>query len=72
MLVLQLLLTMSIISFFAYAFYKYKIYKTQAAFWKDSCFIMAEKYNDLLVKHTMNEALDRIDINRDTWETKLN
>ena len=36
-------------------------YKTSAKFWKDSAFIATEKYNDLLIKESMNQAIKRLD-----------
>ena len=57
----ELLTGMLIVSVAAYIFYKIKLYKSQAQFWKDSCFVMAEKYNDLLVKQSMTAAEKKLD-----------
>ena len=56
---LELLTGMTIVSVIAYIWHKISLYKQQAKFWKDSCFIMAEKYNDLLVKESMKQAIDK-------------
>lgn len=56
---LELLTGMTIVSVIAYIWHKIALYKQQAKFWKDSCFIMAEKYNDLLVKESMKQAIDK-------------
>jgi hypothetical protein len=56
---LDLLIAMTIVSVIAYIWYKIALYKQKAKFWKDSCFIMAEKYNDLLVKESMKQAIDK-------------
>ena len=56
---LELLTGMTIVSVIAYIWHKIALYKQQAKFLKDSCFIMAEKYNDLLVKESMKKAIDK-------------
>ena len=38
---------------------KIRILKEAARFWKENCFIAAERYNDLLVKKSMGIALDK-------------
>ena len=38
---------------------KIRILKEEARFWKENCFIAAERYNDLLVKKSMGIALDK-------------
>jgi len=43
----------------AYVLSKITLLKQERQFWKDSCFIMAEKYNDLLVKNSMDRAIDK-------------
>ena len=52
----QMLLGMAIVSLVAIVWSKIAIYKQKAQFWKDSCFVMAEKYNDLLVKDQLKKA----------------
>jgi len=56
---LHLLITIIVLSGLAYLIGKIMIYRQSAQFWKDSCFIMAEKYNDLLVKDSMDKAIDK-------------
>ena len=53
---LYLLITAIIISLIAVIIGKFMILKQSARFWKDSCFVMAEKYNDLLVKDQLKKA----------------
>ena len=50
---LHLLITAITIGFLSFIISKIYLYKQSAQFWKDSCFIMTEKYNDLLVKESM-------------------
>jgi hypothetical protein len=38
---------------------KIRLLKQEARFWKENCFIAAERYNDLLVKRSMDIALDK-------------
>ena len=49
------------LGFFAsiYILWKIRILKEEARFWKENCFIAAERYNDLLVKKSMGIALDK-------------
>ena len=56
---LHLLITAITIGFLSFIISKIFLYKQSAQFWKDSCFIMAEKYNDLLVKESMQNAIDK-------------
>ena len=56
---LHLLITAITIGFLSFIISKIYLYKQSAQFWKDSCFIMAEKYNDLLVKESMQKSLDK-------------
>ena len=56
---LHLLITAITIGFLSFIISKIYLYKQSAKFWKDSCFIMAEKYNDLLVKESMQNAIDK-------------
>ena len=56
---LHLLITAITIGFLSFIISKIYLYKQSAQFWKDSCFIMAEKYNDLLVKESMQNAIDK-------------
>tara|TARA_R100001443_G_scaffold104923_2_gene113759 strand:+ start:376 stop:585 length:210 start_codon:yes stop_codon:yes gene_type:complete len=56
---LDLLIGMTIVGSVAYVLSKISLLKQERQFWKDSCFIMAEKYNDLLVKESMQKALDK-------------
>lgn len=56
---LDLLIGMAIVGSVAYILSKISLLKQERQFWKDSCFIMAEKYNDLLVKKSMQKALDK-------------
>ena len=55
----HLLITATVIGSLSFIISKIYLYKQSAQFWKDSCFIMAEKYNDLLVKESMQKALDK-------------
>ena len=57
---LHLLITAITIGFLSFIISKIYLYKQSAQFWKDSCFIMAEKYNDLLVKESMQNAIDKL------------
>ena len=36
-------------------------YKTSAKFWKDTAFEATERYNDLLVKKSMNQAIKNLE-----------
>jgi len=56
---LDLLIGMTIVGSVAYVLSKISLLKQERQFWKDSCFIMAEKYNDLLVKESMKQTLDK-------------
>ena len=56
---LHLLITAITIGFLSFIISKIYLYKQSAQFWKDSCFIMAEKYNDLLVKESMQNSIDK-------------
>ena len=56
---LDLLIVMAIVGSVAYVLSKISLLKQERQFWKDSCFIMAEKYNDLLVKESMKQTLDK-------------
>ena len=56
---LHLLITAITIGLLSFIISKIYLYKQSAQFWKDSCFIMAEKYNDLLVKESMQNAIDK-------------
>ena len=38
---------------------KIRLLKQEVRFWKESCFITAERYNNLLVKRSMDIALDK-------------
>ena len=35
-------------------------YKTSANFWKQTAFLATEKYNELLVKKSINKAIERL------------
>ena len=56
---LDLLIGVAIVGVVAYVLSKITLLKQERQFWKDSCFIMAEKYNDLLVKDSMDRAIDK-------------
>ena len=49
------------LGFFAsiYILGKIRILKEEARFWKENCFIAAERYNNLLVEKSMGMALDK-------------
>ena len=68
----QMLLGMVIISLAAYIIYKFVYYRSQAAFWKDSCYVIMEKYNNLLVQKSANDALDQLSLDRKDFKTELN
>tara|TARA_R110002020_G_C15698998_1_gene720663 strand:+ start:249 stop:461 length:213 start_codon:yes stop_codon:yes gene_type:complete len=44
----------------AYTLGKIRLLKQEARFWKENCFIAAERYNNLLVKNSMNMAIDKV------------
>ena len=69
---LELLTGMTIVSVIAYIWHKIALYKQQAKFWKDSCFIMAEKYNDLLVKDQLKKVEKSLDNIVNNQLNKLN
>ena len=56
----QILLGMAIVSLVAFVWGKVAMYKQQAEFWKDSCFVAMEKYNNLLVEKQMGEAIEKV------------
>jgi hypothetical protein len=66
---LDLLIVMAIVGSVAYVLSKISLLKQERQFWKDSCYIAMEKYNDLLVKQQMGVSIeevfkkDRLDIN---------
>jgi len=63
---LDLLIGMTIVSLIGFICNKIAIYKQKAKFWKDSCYTVMEMYNDMLVKQSVNSAIDKIaDKNRD-------
>tara|TARA_X000001388_G_C2210619_1_gene114991 strand:+ start:656 stop:841 length:186 start_codon:yes stop_codon:yes gene_type:complete len=35
-------------------------YKTSVNFWKQNAFIATEKYNDLLIKHSLNDVVNKV------------
>ncbi|MAO22612.1 MAG: hypothetical protein CMJ25_17835 [Phycisphaerae bacterium] len=55
---LSYFLTISIYIICIVGFYKVRMANQRAKFWKDSCFVMAEKYNDLLVKTELSKAIE--------------
>tara|TARA_R100001082_G_scaffold2428_1_gene2136 strand:+ start:223 stop:441 length:219 start_codon:yes stop_codon:yes gene_type:complete len=58
---LDLLIGMAIVAAVAYILSKISLLKQEKQFWKDSCFIMAEKYNDLLVKDQLKKVEKSLD-----------
>ena len=62
----QMLLGMAIVSSVAFVWSRIAIYKQKAKFWKDSCYTVMEMYNNMLVKQSMNSAIEKtVDRNRD-------
>jgi hypothetical protein len=59
---LSYFLTISIYIMCIVGLYKVKMANQRARFWKDSCFVMAEKYNDLLVKTELSKAVEGIKV----------
>ena len=51
---------MAIVSLVAFILGKISLLKQEKQFWKDSCFVAMEMYNNKLVKESMNTALKRI------------
>lgn len=57
---LYISITAMVLSSIAIVIGKFMIIKQSAQFWKDSCFVMAEKYNDLLVKDQLIKAENKL------------
>ena len=57
---LDLLIGMAIVSSVAYILGKISLLKQDRQFWKDSCFIAMEKYNNLLVEKQMGETIEKV------------
>ena len=57
---LDLLIGMAIVSSVAYILGKISLLKQDRQFWKDSCFIAMEKYNNLLVEKQMGETIKKV------------
>ena len=57
---LDLLIGMSIVSSVAFILGKISLLKQDRQFWKDSCFIAMEKYNNLLVEKQMGETIEKV------------
>ena len=57
---LDLLIGMAIDSSVAYILGKISLLKQDRQFWKDSCFIAMEKYNNLLVEKQMGETIKKV------------
>ena len=57
---LDLLIGMAIVSLVAFILGKISLLKQDRQFWKDSCFIAMEKYNNLLVEKQMGETIKKV------------
>jgi len=57
---LDLLIGMAIVSSAAFILGKISLLKQDRQFWKDSCFIAMEKYNNLLVEKQMGETIEKV------------
>jgi hypothetical protein len=57
---LDLLIGMAIVSSIAFILGKISLLKQDRQFWKDSCFIAMEKYNNLLVEKQMGETIEKV------------
>ena len=57
---LDLLIGMAIVSSVAFILGKIALLKQDRQFWKDSCFIAMEKYNNLLVEKQMGKTLEKV------------
>ena len=57
---LDLLIGMAVVSSVAYILGKISLLKQDRQFWKDSCFIAMEKYNNLLVEKQMGETIKKV------------
>ncbi len=57
---LDLLIGMAIVSSVAFILGKISLLKQDRQFWKDSCFIVMEKYNNLLVEKQMGKTLEKV------------
>lgn len=57
---LELLVGMIIVSTIAFIMGKISLLKQDKQFWKDSCFIAMEKYNNLLVEKQMGETIEKV------------
>lgn len=57
---LDLLIGMAIVSSVAFILGKISLLKQDRQFWKDSCFIAMEKYNNLLVEKQMGETIEKV------------
>ncbi len=57
---LDLLIGMAIVSLVAFILGKISLLKQDRQFWKDSCFIAMEKYNNLLVEKQMGETIEKV------------
>jgi hypothetical protein len=57
---LDLLIGMAIVSSVAFILGKISLLKQDRQFWKDSCFIAMEKYNNLLVEKQMGKTLEKV------------
>jgi hypothetical protein len=57
---LDLLIGMAIVSSVAFILGKISLLKQDRQFWKDSCFIAMEKYNNLLVEKQMGETIKKV------------
>jgi uncharacterized membrane protein required for colicin V production len=62
---LELLTGMAIVGSVAFVMGKFAILKQEKQFWKDSCYTVMEMYNNMLVKQSMNSALETIQEKRD-------
>jgi hypothetical protein len=57
---LDLLIGMAIVGSVAFILGKISLLKQDRQFWKDSCFIAMEKYNNLLVEKQMGETIEKV------------
>lgn len=57
---LDLLIGMAIVSSVSFILGKISLLKQDRQFWKDSCYIAMEKYNNLLVEKQMGETIEKV------------
>jgi len=57
---LDLLIVMAIVGVAAYVLSKMALLKQERQFWKDSCYVAMEKYNNLLVEKQMGKTIEKV------------